>query len=119
MTPPIRRLLTLTTVSACVLVLMAARADASTVTQARAEVERLWGSSANRMLCIIRRESGWNPRAVSRTDDHGLLQLHRPVWNRYFGDRWSSVYDPVANVRMGYRVWLIQGFGAWTTARWC
>ena len=104
----------------CMIALLWARsAGASTVTQARQEVWRLWGSSAPRMLCIIGRESQWRPWAVSPTDDHGLVQLHRPSWQRYFGDRWALVYDPVANVRMGYRVYRIQGFRAWTTARWC
>lgn len=112
-------LISLTLLGLVVLLLITARADASTINQARAEVWRLWGTSAPRMLCIIGRESGWNPRAVSRTDDHGLVQLNRPSWERHFGARWRLRYDPVANVRMGYRVWRIQGFGAWTTARYC
>ena len=104
----------------CVAALMWADvSSASTVRDARREVWRLWGSSAPRMLCIIDRESGWTPRAVSRTDDHGLVQLNAPSWARYFGRRWQLRYDPVANVRMGYRVWQLQGFSAWTTARSC
>lgn len=116
----IRRLAIALALTSCAFTLWWARAaDASTVSQARAEVHRLWGAQAPRMLCIIGRESSWNPRAVSRTDDHGLVQLNRPSWQRYFGARWNLRYDPVENVRMGYRVWRIQGFGAWTTARWC
>lgn len=115
----VTHLVSITVLILCVVALFAARADASTVSQARQEVWRLWGSSAPRMLCIIGRESSWNARAVSRTDDHGLVQLNRPSWARHFGARWASVYDPVENVRMGYRVWRIQGFGAWTASRWC
>lgn len=99
--------------------LWARAADASTVQQARAEVWRLWGAQAPRMICVIGRESRWNPHAVSPTGDHGLVQLNAYSWRRHFGSRWASVYDPVENVRMGYRVWRLQGWNAWTTARWC
>lgn len=115
----LKRLINLTCLAACAAALVAARADASSLSEARREVHRLWGASAPRMLCIIRRESNWRPTAVSATDDHGLVQLNRPSWQRYFGARWSLRYDPVANVRMGYRVWRLQGWSAWTTARWC
>ena len=104
----------------CAIVLLWTRdATASTVAQARAEVWRLWGRNAPRMICIIGRESQWNPRAVSRTGDHGLMQLNAYSWRRSFGARWASVYDPVANVRMGYDIYRIQGFRAWTAYRWC
>jgi len=29
-------------------------------------------------LCVVGRESGFNPGAISRTDDHGLAQINRP-----------------------------------------
>lgn len=88
------------------------------VQQAKKEIRRLWGTSAPRVFCIIQRESGWNPRAVSRTGDHGLMQLNAYTWRRYFGKRWARVYDPVANVRMGYAVYKRQGWGAWRGGRW-
>ena len=105
--------------AAIVASILPAAANATTTTDARREVWRLWGQSAPRMICIINKESNWNPWAVSRTDDHGLVQLNRPSWQHYFGARWHHRYDPVANVRMGYRVWRIQGWSAWTTSRWC
>lgn len=89
------------------------------IQQARKEIRRLWGSSAPRMICIIGRESGWRANAVSATDDHGLAQLHRPIWKRFFGPRrWAKVYDPVENVRMAYVVWKRQGWAAWYGGRW-
>ena len=109
---------TLTTLTAVALI-ATGNAGATTVSQAKREVHRLWGPHANRMLCVIHHESRWNPHAISRTNDHGLVQLNAHTWQRFFGPRWHRVYDPVANVRMGYVVWQRSGFGAWTTARWC
>ena len=114
------------TIVSCALALVWARtADASTIQQARAEVWRLWGAQAPRMLCTIGRESSWRPWVVSPTDDHGLTQINAPRWRRHFGSRWQLVYDPVENVRMGREVFLIteaeqrrrgqpvDGFRAW------
>lgn len=104
----------------CVAALMWADvSSASTVRDARRETWRLWGQDAPRMWCIFGKESSLNPRAVSRTNDHGIAQLNAPSWARYFGRRWALVYDPVANVRMAHRVWQLQGFGAWSTAGYC
>lgn len=88
------------------------------IQQARREIRRLWGASAPRVFCVIGRESGWRPNAVSATGDHGLLQLNAYTWRRYFGVRWARVYDPVENVRMGYVVWKRQGWAAWRGGRW-
>lgn len=115
----------MTTLALCLAALLAARAEASTVAQARAEVWRIWGPNAPRMLCTIGRESSWRPWVVSPTDDHGLAQLNAPTWRRHFGRRWAMVYDPVANVRMAREVfleterlqrrngWTVDGFRAW------
>jgi len=100
----------------CALLIAWARAaDASTITDARREVWRLWGTThAPRMWCTIGRESGYLPWAVSRTGDHGLTQINARSWRRYFGERqWARVYDPVENVRMAYVIYRLQGFAAW------
>jgi len=43
-------------------------------------VERAFvGANARRMaLCVVGRESGFNPGAISSTDDHGLPRINRP-----------------------------------------
>jgi hypothetical protein len=49
-------------------------------------VERAFtGSARSWALCVVNRESGFNPGAISRTDDHGLPQINRPShsWVNY------------------------------------
>lgn len=42
-------------------------------------VERAFAGDARRWaLCVVARESGWNPGAISATNDHGLAQINRP-----------------------------------------
>lgn len=122
----LKRLINLTCLAACAAALVAARADASSLSEARREVHRLWGASAPRMLCIIRRESGWNPRAINWNDRHrtgrgsfGLAQLGRDWITAWFEGDWNRALDPVVNVRAAYRVYRIQGYGAWTASRSC
>lgn len=64
-------------------------------------------------LCIAGRESGFNPAAVSRTDDHGAGQLHRPAhpWVSYGRIAWRTnvsptgwAGDPVYSVAVFHRL---------------
>lgn len=108
----------MTTLAAIILAVTASSASASTVAQAKKEIRRLWGKQAPRAFCIVGRESSWNPRAVSRTNDHGLFQLNA-IHARTFGPKlWARRYDPVANVDMAYRLYLADGFGPWRGGRW-
>lgn len=93
-------------------------AHATTVQDARREINRLFKHDAAWARCIVARESSWNPRAVSATNDHGLFQLNAPTWQRYFGSRWQRVYDPVANVRMAYAIYRRGGKQPWSGGRW-
>lgn len=56
---------------------------------------------------VARCESGLNPRAVSRTNDHGLFQInyvHRRTVER-LGYRWSQIYDPYVNSRVARHIY--------------
>ena len=51
--------------------------------------------------CIVGRESGWNPFAVSATGDHGLFQFNR------LAHPWldmSRIYEIRFNVRLAWRM---------------
>ena len=66
-------------------------------------IERAFtGSSRSWALCVVERESGFNPGAVSRTDDHGLPQINRPShsWVNYS----RIVRDPVYAVAVMVRL---------------
>lgn len=66
-------------------------------------VERAFGETTRGWaLCVVGRESGFNPGAVSRTDDHGLPQINRPShpWVNYA----RIVRDPVYAVAVMVRL---------------
>lgn len=48
-------------------------------------------------MLVLARESGGNPRAVSKTDDHGLFQIHGGLAT--YGEK---IYDPEFNVALAY-----------------
>jgi len=98
MRTPIRRLLTLTTVSACVILLMAARADASTISVRKAICD-VFGDRCAYALRIARCESNLNPRAVGRAGERGIFQLH-PVHFRRFNA--ARLFDPAYNARAAF-----------------
>jgi hypothetical protein len=53
-------------------------------------------------LCVVNRESGGNPGAISRTDDHGLPQFNRPShpWIDYTRLKRDPPYAVAIFVRM-------------------
>lgn len=81
----------------------------------------------NTMVCIARRESGLNPRAVNWNDQHstgrgsfGLFQighLHAAAWNgtarRLTGGNPYRLFDPKINVEAAFRLWRSGGLGPW------
>ena len=71
----------------------------------RAVYARWHGSDAQRMLCIIGRESGYNPRAQSRTGDSGLAQINQ-IHARVMGALWRLRYSIEGNLDMALRLFL-------------
>lgn len=109
-----------------------APAAPSRLDQALVEVDRLWGSDAPRMRCVLALESTgtrgqYDPGAINWADYHpgfgrgsfglGQLGIHWVI--QWLAGDWRRALDPVVNVRLARRVWLIQGWNAWSTARRC
>lgn len=61
-------------------------------------------------------ESGWNPNKVSKTNDHGLMQVHVGKHSPRFLGREAELRKPRTNIREGCRV-----LALWKAfhARWC
>lgn len=62
------------------------------------------------VCAIIKTESNWDATAVSTTEDYGLMQIHGPYWDTYFGADPETVeqykvpndpLNPYANVLAG------------------
>jgi soluble lytic murein transglycosylase-like protein len=58
------------------------------------------------VAAVIHKETGgsWNPRAKSRTNDHGLMQLHvgRHTRSKFIGKE-HLLYNPNRNIKLGTR----------------
>ena len=65
-----------------------------------AEESRRYGVDASMVSALIRAESNYEPRAVSRKGARGLMQLMPATARRL---SLSQPFDPVANVRAGVR----------------
>lgn len=86
----------------------------------RCVIRRQFGPAGqyDNAIAIARCETGdtWNPRVVSRTDDHGIFQINRR-WNIEGWRLGANIYDPVWNTRIAYWFWLTRGWYDWTCAR--
>ena len=86
-------------------------------------------SARTRITCIIQRESGGNPLAVSPTGDHGILQVnyvahHRNFENRYHVPFFPNIYSVRYNAMYGrylydyYRSRGGSGYEPWANGRY-
>lgn len=66
---------------------------------------------------IVSCESGWNPAAVSHTDDHGLFQIHAPIHlgpgGVAAGLSREDLHDPATNVRVARILFDQSGWQPW------
>jgi soluble lytic murein transglycosylase-like protein len=64
-----------------------------------------WDLDPLLVVAVIQQESGWNPRARSKTQDWGLLQVHvsRTTYSRYL-DQPERLFNPELNIRLGVRL---------------
>lgn len=65
-------------------------------------------------LAIMRAESGCDTGAVSRTCDHGLMQINC-VHADMVGGNLSALHDPATNISVAYRLYASGGWSVWTT----
>jgi len=72
-------------------------------------------SEVETALAIMSKESGGNSQAVSATNDHGLFQLHAPLWTNFFGVTTEQLKDPETNVKLAAVVWSRSSWKAWST----
>lgn len=84
------------------------------------EIDAVFGPEATNARAIAQCESGMNPGAVSRTNDHGLFQInivHAGRFSEVTGQAWSAVYDAHWNTL--YAKWLFDqsGWGPWSCRR--
>ncbi|MEY4372940.1 MAG: hypothetical protein RL219_1709 [Actinomycetota bacterium] len=77
-------------------------------------LEQGW-SEANwkRLSCVIRIESGGNPRARNPSSAAGLLQIHYRSHQRWVGPDPAVLFDPATNLRYGLRLFKASGWRPW------
>jgi soluble lytic murein transglycosylase-like protein len=77
--------------------------------------EHFPGELTSTAVCLLRHESGGNPKAKNPTSSaRGLFQIMASVWAPTFGVSYDSLYDPELNVALARRIYDIQGWGAWS-----
>ena len=114
-TPVIRRALTAAAVAGCLAV-----ASACSIPGPEAEIDAAFGDAAPEAHAIARCESGMNPGAVSRSNDHGLFQInavHRGRFSDVTGQPWEAVYDAHWNTVYARYLYDQQGWRPWTCRR--
>lgn len=93
------------------------RGMGSNVEQWRGLVAAYFGSEVERALCVVAWESGGNPGAASPTNDHGLFQIHAPLWTDHYGVSITQLYDPETNTRLAKSIRDTQGWIAWSAVK--
>ncbi len=77
-------------------IVQASAARSGNVEIYRAEVAKYpW--PVEEALLTMKLESGGNPKAISRTNDHGLFQIHNGY--QMYGEK---IYDPAFNIALAY-----------------
>lgn len=66
----------------------------------------------DRAVAIAKCESNLNPKAVSPTNDHGLMQINKTV-HTVEGD----IYDVETNLKFARKLYDERGFQPWTCAK--
>jgi len=68
--------------------------------------------------CIVKRESGGNPSAISATKDYGLFQINRAAHKRQFERMYGAPFerkalDPVLNGKYAAYLYSVAGWSPW------
>ena len=86
-----------------------------------AEIAKEWGDLGYEVVyqayLISKNESGFNPYAISKTGDFGLLQLHASTWCPFFKVIPEQLLSYSLNIKLAKKVYLRNGWCAWTTAK--
>lgn len=72
-------------------------------------------SEVDTAMCIIRHESGGDPRADNpRSTASGLFQILGSLWGPHYGVSTADLYEPQTNVRLASDIWENYGWRAWS-----
>lgn len=74
-------------------------------------------SQVNNALLTMKRESGCRTNAVSRTNDHGLMQINYRWHAGKVGHVKNRLYDPETNIRIAAGIYNGRGWSAWYAVR--
>jgi len=85
-------------------------------------IRDVFGAEGDRAVRVATCESELNPRAVSPTGDHGILQINAKTWARpnhpdpvaqWIGRNWHNVYDVRTNAMMALKIRVAYGWQMW------
>lgn len=76
------------------------------------KIQETFPEEPDRAVSIAKCESGLNPKAVSPTNDHGLMQINKTV-HTVEGD----IYDVETNLKYARKLYDERGFAPWVCHR--
>lgn len=76
------------------------------------KIRETFPEDPERAVAIAKCESGLNPKAVSPTNDHGLMQINKTV-HTVTGD----IYDVETNLKFARKLYDERGWQPWTCNR--
>lgn len=69
--------------------------------------------AVDRVMCIMRGESGGNPSARNPSGASGLMQV-MPFWASEFGLSRQRLFEPEINLWVARQIYEMQGWSAWS-----
>lgn len=76
------------------------------------KIRETFPEDPDRAVAIAKCESGFNPKAISPTNDHGLMQINKTV-HTVEGD----IYDVETNLKFARKLYDERGWQPWTCNR--
>jgi hypothetical protein len=75
----------------------------------------VFGDQCNNALIIAQKESHFNTRAISKTNDYGVFQLNCRWQGRRVGGDCNKFLDFETNLRIAKQIYNEQGWNPWST----
>jgi hypothetical protein len=85
--------------------------------QIKKRICEVFGSQCKNALIIAQHESSFNPKALSYTDDYGVMQVNCGWHAAKVGGDCTKLYDVETNLRVAKQIYDDSGWKAWATEK--
>lgn len=92
-------------------------AQVYTTDQIKRRICEVFGSQCRNALVIAQHESNFNPKAISYTNDYGVMQVNCDWHKDNVGGDCTRLFDVETNLRVAKQIYDASGWKAWSTAK--